>query len=81
MSAGERINPRDSLSRAHWCGCFSCSDRELIEAVRATGSTEVGAVGLYLATRYVLETFEASGAARSAGGECGGNFGVTTNTA
>nr|WP_250889378.1 hypothetical protein [Rhodanobacter sp. LX-99] len=36
------------MSRAHWCGCFSCSDRELVEAVRATGSTEVGVVGLYL---------------------------------
>lgn len=31
--------------------------------VRATGSTEVGAVGLYLATRYALGTFEASDAA------------------
>lgn len=62
MSAGERINLRDSFSRAHWCGCFSCSDQELIEAVRATGSTEVGVVGLYLATRYALEAFEASDA-------------------
>lgn len=58
MSANERINPRNSLSRAHWCGCFSCSERELIDAIRATGSTEVGAVGLYLATRYALEAFE-----------------------
>jgi len=63
VSAGERINPCDSLSRAHWCGCFSCSDRELIEAIRVTCSTEVGVVGLYLATRYALETFEASDAA------------------
>jgi len=62
-SMGERINLRDRLSRAHWCGCFSCSDRELVEAVRTTGSTEVGVIGLYLATRYALETFEASGAA------------------
>jgi hypothetical protein len=57
-SMGERINLRDRLSRAHWCGCFSCSDRELVGAVRATGSTEVGVVGLYLATRYALESFE-----------------------
>lgn len=63
MRAGERINLRDQLSRAHWCGCFSCSARDLIEAVRATGSTEVGAVGLYLATRHALEIFEASDAA------------------
>lgn len=62
-SACERINLRDRLSRAHWCGCFSCSDRELVAAVRATGSTEVGAVGLYLATRYALESFDASDAA------------------
>lgn len=53
----DRINLRSPLSRAHWCGCFSCSDRELIEAVRATQSTEVGVVGLYLATRYSLEAF------------------------
>lgn len=58
-STGERINVRDRLSRAHWCGCFACSDRDLIEAVRTTGSTEVGVVGLYLATRYALESFEA----------------------
>ena len=57
-SARERINLRDRLGRAHWCGCFSCSDRELVAAVRATGSTEVGTVGLYLATRYALESFE-----------------------
>ena len=57
-SMGERINLRDRLSRAHWCGCFSCSDRELVEAVRTTGSTEVGVVGLYLATRYALESFD-----------------------
>jgi uncharacterized MnhB-related membrane protein len=38
------------LNRAHWCGCFICTDRELIETVRATGSIEVGAVELYLAT-------------------------------
>lgn len=62
--ADERINLRDRLSRAHWCGCFSCSDRELVEAVRATGSTEVGVIGLYLATRYALETFETSEAVK-----------------
>ncbi|WP_162253833.1 DUF3606 domain-containing protein [Rhodanobacter sp. Root179] len=59
----ERINLRDRLSRAHWCGCFSCSDRELVDAVRATGSVEVGVVGLYLATRYALESFDAHAAA------------------
>lgn len=58
-TVGERINVCDRLSRAHWCGCFACSDRDLIEAVRTTGSTEVGVVGLYLATRYALESFEA----------------------
>ena len=57
---GERINLRNRLSRAYWCGCFSCSDKELIEAVRETRSTEVGVVGLYLATRYALESFDAS---------------------
>jgi hypothetical protein len=45
------MNLRNRLSHAHWCDCFSCSDRELIEAVRATSSNEVGVVGLYLATR------------------------------
>jgi hypothetical protein len=63
MRTHERINLRDRLSRAHWCGCFSCSEPELIEAIRATHSTEVGVVGLYLATRYALETFETSDAA------------------
>jgi hypothetical protein len=58
-SVSERINVRDQLSRAHWCGCFACSDRDLIEAIRATGSAEVGVVGLYLATRYALESFDA----------------------
>ena len=61
-SAGERINLRNRLSRAHWCGCFSCSDKELIDAVRETLSMEVSVVGLYLATRYALESFEASNA-------------------
>ena len=59
----ETINLRSSLSRAHWCGNFSCSDEELIDAVRATHSTEVGVVGLYLATRYALESFDVSDAA------------------
>ncbi len=56
----DRIDLHNHVSRAHWCGCFSCSGRELIEAVRATGSTEVGGVGLYLATRYALESFDPS---------------------
>jgi len=60
---GETINLRSSLSRAHWCGNFSCTEQELIDAVHATHSKEVGAVGLYLATRYALETFDASDAA------------------
>jgi hypothetical protein len=58
----ERIDLGDPLSRAHWCGCFSCSDYELLKAVRATASDEVGAVGLYLATRFALESFEAPNA-------------------
>ncbi|WP_161596245.1 DUF3606 domain-containing protein [Rhodanobacter glycinis] len=62
-SVSELINLRSRLSRAHWCGCFSCTDRELIEAVRATGSTEIGVVGLFLATRYALESFDTSHAA------------------
>lgn len=59
----ERINLHSPLSRAHWCGNFSCSEQELIDAVRATHSTEVGVVGLYLATRYALESFDVSDAA------------------
>ncbi|WP_161596230.1 DUF3606 domain-containing protein [Rhodanobacter glycinis] len=70
MSVGEWINLHNRLNRAHWCGCFSCSDRELIEAVRATGSTEVGVVGLYLATRYALEGFEASDAGMNGAAAC-----------
>ncbi|MEY2169571.1 MULTISPECIES: DUF3606 domain-containing protein [unclassified Rhodanobacter] len=62
-SAGEQINLRNRLSRAHWCGCFSCTDQELVAAVRATGSIEVGVIGLYLATRYALESFDTSDAA------------------
>jgi len=60
---GETINLRSPLSRAHWCGNFSCTEKELVDAVRATHSKEVGAVGLYLATRYALESFDASDAA------------------
>jgi hypothetical protein len=55
----DRINLRSPLSRAYWCGNFSCCDADLMKAVRATHSTDVGAVGLYLATRRALETFEA----------------------
>jgi len=36
---GEQINLRNRLSRAYWCGCFSCSDRELIEAVLLSAAT------------------------------------------
>jgi hypothetical protein len=46
------IDLLNDLSRAHWCGHFSCTERELIEAVQATRSIEVGVVGLYLATRF-----------------------------
>jgi hypothetical protein len=59
----ERINLRSPLSRAHWCGNFSCSEPELLAAVRATHSTDVGAVGLYLATRHALEDFQPVAAA------------------
>lgn len=59
----ERINLHSALSLALWCGNFSCSEKELIDAVRATRSIEVGAVGLYLATRYALESFDVSDAA------------------
>jgi len=38
--------------RVHWCGCFRCSGRELIDAVRAICSNEVGTARLYLATWY-----------------------------
>jgi hypothetical protein len=55
-----RINLRDPLSRAYWCGCFSCTHQDLIEAVHVTRSTEVDVVGLYLATKYSLEAIEAS---------------------
>lgn len=51
----QRINTRDSLSRAYWCGHLSCSEFELMKAIRATRSTEVGVVGLYLATRFSLD--------------------------
>jgi len=61
----ERINLHSLLNRAYWCGNFSCSDQELIDAVRATHSVEVGVVGLYLATRYALESFDVSDASLS----------------
>lgn len=47
----EHIDMDSSLSRAYWCGNFSCSDAELANAVRVMDSTAVGLVGLYLATR------------------------------
>jgi len=59
----ETINLHSPLSRAHWCGNFSCSNQDLVDAVRATHSNEVGVVGLYLATRYALESFDVSDAA------------------
>jgi hypothetical protein len=47
----EHIDMDNPLSRAYWCGNFSCSDAELASAVRIMDSTAVGLVGLYLATR------------------------------
>lgn len=64
----DRINLRSPLSRAYWCGNFSCCDSELMKAVRATHSTEVGTVGLYLATGRALETFEAPTGAETPAG-------------
>jgi len=53
-------NLRDDLSRAHWCCHFSCSKRELMEAVRVTHSINVGTVGQYLATRFDAHVQEES---------------------
>lgn len=47
----EHIDMDSPLSRAYWCGNFSCSDAELANAVRIMDSTAVGLVGLQLATR------------------------------
>lgn len=47
----EHIDMDSPLSRAYWCGNFSCNDAELANAVRIMDSTAVGLVGLYLATR------------------------------
>ncbi|KZC35720.1 hypothetical protein RHOFW510R12_08240 [Rhodanobacter sp. FW510-R12] len=52
MAAMEKHIDMDSpLSRAYWCGNFTCSDAELANAVRIMDSTAVGLVGLYLVTR------------------------------
>ncbi len=59
----DQLKLRDRLSRAYWCGCFSCTERDLIDAVRATGSTDIGTIGLFLATRQALESFEVADAA------------------
>lgn len=56
------LAPEIPLSSANWCGCISCDDEKLIEAVRVTDSDEVGAVGLYLATTCASESFEVSDA-------------------
>lgn len=48
----KQINLRDPCSRAHWSGHFGCSELELINAIRAIGSREIGAISLYLATRF-----------------------------
>ena len=47
----EHIDMDSPLSRAYWRGNFSCSDAELVTAVHVMDSTEVGLIGLYLATR------------------------------
>jgi len=47
----EHIDMDSPLSRAYWCGNFSCSDAELANAAHIMDSTVVGLVGLYLATR------------------------------
>lgn len=54
----QRIDMHDPLSRAYWCGHLSCSEFELMKAIRATRSAEVGVVGLYLATRFTLDVAE-----------------------
>jgi len=46
----EHIDMDNPLSRAYWCGNFSCSDAELANAVHIMNSTSVGLVSLYLAT-------------------------------
>lgn len=51
----QRIDTRSSLSRAYWCGHFSCSEFELMKAIQLTQSKEAGVVGLYLATRFSLD--------------------------
>ena len=47
----EHIDMDSPLSRAYWCGNFSCSDADLASAVHIMDSTAVGLVGLYLAMR------------------------------
>lgn len=47
----ETIDMRSPLSRANWCGNFACTDAELANAVRVMATTQVGLIGLYLATR------------------------------
>ena len=47
----EHIDMDSPLCRAYWCGNFSCSDAELVNAVYVMDTTAVGLVGLYLATR------------------------------
>jgi hypothetical protein len=47
----EHIDMDSPLCRAYWCGNFSCSDAELVNAVYVMDTAAVGPVGLYLATR------------------------------
>lgn len=54
----QRIDMRDPLSRAYWCGHLSCTEFDLIEAIHATRSRDIGVVGLYLATRFTLDDGE-----------------------
>lgn len=52
----EHIDMDNTLTRAHWCGNFSCTDQELVVATQVMNSTSVGLVGLYLATRPAVRT-------------------------
>lgn len=64
------IDPRDPLSLSYWCGHLSCTEFELMHAIRATGSREVGVVGLYLATRSTRSTRDQAEPESPAGSVC-----------
>ena len=54
----QRIDTRDPLSLSYWCGHLSCTEFELMQAIRATASRDIGVVGLYLATRFTRDEAE-----------------------